>query len=254
MAGKKYSSLTAIKAVGVTAKSRNVIWLFHCECGNKCEIDGYSVRSGKSTSCQECGSKRTVAASITHGLTNTSEYSVWTDIKTRCYNKNRPEYNDYGGRGIFVCDRWLGKDGFSNFLSDMGKRPRNDLSIERVNNDKGYSPSNCVWATIYVQANNRRNNKKILFEGRWISPKIFSRLTGIRYNTVLARINAGKSGSDLFKRIQTEGSITYNGITDTYKGWSNRTGIKISTISMRLTKYKWPLEKALTKGATNGNA
>lgn len=83
-------------------------------------------------------------------------------MKHRCTNPNGPAYKDYGGRGIKVCNRWLGRNGFSNFVMDMGDKPTPKHSLERRNNNKGYSPKNCGWATKYEQAANKRNSNKIV--------------------------------------------------------------------------------------------
>ena len=92
-----------------------------------------------------------------HGGRHTPEYLVWSQMKQRCFNKNCYRYEYYGGRGITVCDRW--ETSFPNFILDMGKRPSNKYSVERIDNNKGYSPENCKWATMQEQKMNTRLNK-----------------------------------------------------------------------------------------------
>lgn len=95
----------------------------------------------------------------THGLSNTPEFYVWQSMQARCYRRSDRGYKNYGGRGIRVCDRWLGIDGFRNFLEDVGNRPSPEYSIDRINNDRDYEPDNCRWTTRWVQAVNRRGRQ-----------------------------------------------------------------------------------------------
>jgi len=106
----------------------------------------------------------------TSNYTISAEYRAWQHMKERCYNKNNKRYNDYGGRGICVCDRWL--DSFENFYSDMGARPSVRHSLDRYpNNDGGYEPSNCRWATTQQQSKGKRNERLIQFEDGFYTMK-----------------------------------------------------------------------------------
>lgn len=117
MTGIRYGRLFAVCDVGrVSSGDRK--WRFSCDCGSQFEAAGYAVRSGKVVSCPSCAAKRTAAASITHGKTDTDEYRIWTGILTRCKNTKAKAYQSYGGRGIGVCDQWA--NSFERFLEDMG--------------------------------------------------------------------------------------------------------------------------------------
>ena len=92
----------------------------------------------------------------------TREHQTWGSIKARCYNDKHISYKNYGGRGITVCDRWL--NSFENFFADMGERPSSKHSIERLDNNLGYTPDNCCWATVVEQRSNRRDVQRVLVE------------------------------------------------------------------------------------------
>lgn len=124
------------------------------------------------------------------GKTNMGEYKSWQMMKERCYTKNVESYHRYGGRGITVCDRW--HNSFKNFLKDMGERPAGH-SIERIDNNGNYEPSNCRWATRQEQASNRRSNRNFTLNGETKTLKRWSDFYGRRYKTVWARVNVGYS-------------------------------------------------------------
>lgn len=134
------------------SQSRHVYWRCRCICGIEKSIRGGHLNAGKVKSCG-------CSKNIVHGMHKSREYKSWEMMIQRCYNENYESYKWYGARGISVCDRWRGKGGFQNFFADMGLRPMG-LSIERVDNEKGYEPGNCTWATQTEQMLNTRRSIK----------------------------------------------------------------------------------------------
>lgn len=157
ISGQKFGRLTVIKRLGVD-KSRSVVWLCKCDCGNYIEVKGTELRRGRTTSCGCYRIERIIESRTKHGKTDTRLYHIWQGMKDRCYNTHNVKYKNYGSRGIVVCREWL--DDFMNFYNwAINNSYRDDLTIDRINNDGNYEPSNCRWADYTTQNNNRRNNK-----------------------------------------------------------------------------------------------
>lgn len=134
-------------------------WTFRCTCGTTFEHDHYGVLNGNKTSCGCKNTSRGV------GISQTPEYRVWTGMKYRCNNINGTDYSNYGGRGITVCERW--NNDFYEFLKDMGTKPTPEHSLDRINVNGNYEPSNCRWATKDEQASNKTNTLLIEIDGVW---------------------------------------------------------------------------------------
>lgn len=155
LTGQNFGRLNAIRPIGMVRGS-GVEWLCLCECGGHVHVVAKSLRSGHTRSCG-CLHTESVRRPRTHGGSGTQAHSSWQNMIARCTHPSNPAYEHYQKRGITVCDRWRS---FENFLADMGERPGGfrEYTLERVDNDRGYEPGNCEWATWSVQAKNRTDN------------------------------------------------------------------------------------------------
>lgn len=199
--GNKYGRLTVLSYEGLKRTNDKghlcAYWRCKCECGNEITVLGTSLRSGNTLSCgclQSDIIKTRNAMFAKHGAKRNGMrdrlYSIWLSMKSRCNGVNRNAYKYYCGREIKVCKEW--DHDFIAFREwAINNGYRDGLSIDRINNDKGYSPNNCRWATAKEQANNRRNNILIEYSGKKQSVGDWARDTGLSYRTINARIKAG---------------------------------------------------------------
>jgi hypothetical protein len=167
-------------------------WLCECECGTEGEFRIDHLVSGLTQSCG-CLNKE---QKTSHGHTvngRTPTYESWRAMRDRCELASHPHYQRYGGRGIRVCEQWLGPEGFANFLRDMGERPSGKHSIDRIDNEGHYEPSNCKWSTMVQQHQNRSTNVNLTHNGKTQCLTAWSVETGIRISTLRARLQRGLS-------------------------------------------------------------
>lgn len=203
MAGQRYGRLVVLEMLGV----RNAVTYVKalCECGSVCELRGACLRNGATRSCG-CLQRESKASRATiHGRSKSGgAYTTWMQMRGRCNNPNHPNFQDYGLRGITVCDRW---DSFENFLSDMGERPPG-MTIERMNNDLGYSPENCKWVGRQEQAKNRRSTLLISIDGREQCLKEWCAILGVKRHVVTQlRKRYHLSAKDaLLRAVKAEGA------------------------------------------------
>lgn len=201
LTNKKFGRLTVIKRVE-NAKDGHAQWLCKCECGNYKIICGRSLQKGVTLSCGCLISEITTKRNTKHNLYNSRIYSIYKDMKKRCYNKNNKSYENYGGRGIKICDEWLNKEnGFINFYNwAINNGYKVDLTIDRINVNGNYEPSNCKWATIKEQANNRRSNHLITYNGETHNITQWAEILNISYGALKNRI---RNGWDIEKAFNT---------------------------------------------------
>lgn len=181
--GQKFGRLTVLSFVGTNGRDRK--YLCRCECGSETITSTACLRSGTTRSCGCLIRISAVARCTTHGASRTRLYWLWADMIARCTKENHHAWENYGGRGIHVCAAW--RHDFAQFASDMGSRPPG-AQLDRIDNDKGYEPSNCRWSSRTEQANNKRNNRLITHDGRTMTLAQWSRETGIPYHTLKARL------------------------------------------------------------------
>ena len=157
LTGKRYSNLVVIERA--ESKHGSTYWKCICDCGNTTEVRASNLKNGLVKSCG-CLLHKT---HNTHHLSNTRLYVIWNHMKRRCYEKSNPAYKYYGARGVTVCNEWLDFESFYNWAISNGYR--DDLTIDRINNDGDYKPDNCRWVNMKTQSNNRRSCHMITYNG-----------------------------------------------------------------------------------------
>ena len=163
--GKQYNRLPAVKYIGKD-KHRHNRWLFRCECGNYKIYEDFAVKDGRTKSCG-CYNKEILKSGVCrrkHGMNGTRIYRIWKGIHNRCNTDNPNDKNYKWYKDVSYCDEWQKFEPFYKWAINNGYK--DNLSIDRIDNNKGYSPDNCRWVTMKQQANNRRTSRFVTFNGR----------------------------------------------------------------------------------------
>lgn len=188
---KRFGKLTVV-SFDHTDDEFRCFWNVKCDCGKEKVVNGSHLKSGNTKSCgclhKEMTTRYNKEFNITHAMSHSSTYISWQSMKNRCCNINDQCYENYGRRGISVCDRW--KDSFENFYKDMGDRPKG-MTIDRINNDGNYEHGNCKWATQREQGNNRRTNVFLTYNNLKLTVAQWARKLDMPHTTILRRIKHG---------------------------------------------------------------
>jgi hypothetical protein len=242
LTGKRFGKLIALRFL--YSKNNSAFWLVKCDCGKESEKKAKYLLNGDTTSCGCILSK--------DGRSNTRIYGIWQSMMTRCYNKNRRSYKDYGGKGIVVCDRW---QDFNNFKDDTREGYSDELTLDRFPDRHGnYEPGNTRWADMYQQAKNKDRTKLYLFSGEMLCVPEISKITGVTAFSIYGKLAYGYSIEDAAKPKITSSSrrnsriFIVNGNPKTIKDLSEEYGINYDKLRHRLMKKKLSVEEAISVG------
>lgn len=188
--GRRFGRLTVIAFA--ESNPSGYVWRCQCDCGRVTDVYARNLRGGRTLSCGCLKRETDGKHRITHGGSHHRAYHIWLGMLQRCQRRDDKAWDNYGGRGISVCDRW---QSFELFFADMGEPPAG-MSLDRIDNDGNYEPSNCRWATDVEQARNKRTNHRIEFAGTCLTLVEWSEKTGIKQLTILSRLRRGWSVKD----------------------------------------------------------
>lgn len=189
LTGETFGRLTTLKRAGSDGKRR--LWLCECSCGTQLTVHSTALRSGHTKSCGCYKREYAASRARTHGLRKTRLFDIWSGTRQRCSNPRNPSYPRYGGRGITVCAEWQ-KNFTAFYIWAQANGYDDSLTLERIDNDKGYSPHNCRWATRLEQGVNKSNTVIVRFRGQDTPLAILIRTQAVvQEKTVRRRIANG---------------------------------------------------------------
>lgn len=188
LTGQRFGRL-AVVSISHKGEGRKYYWKCKCDCGNEVVVCGSNLKSGNTKSCGCLNIEKMIEGHKTHGMFGTRIYRIWNGIIMRCENKKIPLYERYGGRGISVCNEWHEFEIFYNWAISNGYS--DNLTIDRVDYNGNYEPSNCRWVDIITQANNTRRNLYIDYNGEIHTLAEWSRILDFKYDLVKHRLYSG---------------------------------------------------------------
>lgn len=231
LTNQRFGRLFILRRAGGKATrdaNHNAMWECRCDCGARTIVAGANLRSVVTASCGCLHRERVSAARRTHGMSQSPEYSTWKGMKERCHNPNSERYSAYGGRGIHVCARW--HKSFMNFFTDMGAKPSPKYSLDRIDNNKGYSPENCRWATVVEQSRNRRDGFNIEYKGEKLCISDWAIKLKISRSSIYGKIGSGLTPQQAVEHYikgkkDTRISATIDGRTMPVVDWAKEFGV-----------------------------
>lgn len=188
LTGRRFGRLTVMSYDHSDSRDESM-WLCRCDCGNETIVTRNNLLRGTTRSCGCYHRDRSIECNTTHGLRHTKLYNVWDSMIRRCKNENNQRYRCYGGRGISVCDEWGNFENFYDWATHHGYE--DGLTLDRKNNDGDYCPENCRWIDNLTQQNNKSNNHYITYNDITHSRAEWSRILGVKYETLRARVSRG---------------------------------------------------------------
>ena len=193
--GQRFGRWLVVSYAGSEPKRGGALWNCVCDCGNSAVVVSLSLRKGVSASCGCLGTEKRALSTRTHGMAGTRLHRIWKGMRKRCNNPNGPRFEHYGGRGIKVCEEWSNFKNFNDWAMLSGYQ--DDLTIERVDVNLGYAPSNCTWIPLAQQAVNRNYTNKAPDGQLWSHKAVAN---GIPRTVYASRIHRGYSPEEASTR------------------------------------------------------
>ena len=203
MIGKRFGRLTVVAET--QSRKGRAMWICRCDCGQLTTVYGVNLRNGNTRSCgclhKESLESVTKDINTKHGMCGSRIYRIWLHMKERCTNPNCKSYANYGGRGVKVCNEW--SSNFQKFYDwSLMNGYEEHLTIERIDVNGNYEPSNCRWATMKEQANNKRNTVFITHNEITLPITEWAKVVGINYRTLKTRYSSGDRSPEIFRPVK----------------------------------------------------